>query len=57
MEIKKNCLNEQDLPLEGDKPSPSDWSELMDHVEDFAKEFGKIINNEDTPENDATFTP
>ena len=56
MEIEK-CLNEQDLPLEGDKPSPSDWAELMDHDEDFSEEFGKIINNEDIPEADATFTP
>ena len=55
LEIKKR-LNEQYLPLEGDKPSPSDWSELMDHDEDFAEEFGKIINNQDIPEADATFT-
>ena len=53
----KNRLNEQDLFLEGDKPSPSDWAELMDHDEDFAEEFGKITNNEDIPEADATFTP
>ena len=50
-------MNEKDLPLEGDKPSPSNWAELMDHDEDFAEEFGKIINNEDIPEADATFTP
>ena len=50
-------MNEQDLPLEGDKPSPSDWAELMDHDEDFAEEFGKIINYEDIPEADANFTP
>ena len=29
----------------------------MDHDENFAEEFGKIINNEDIPEADATFTP
>ena len=29
----------------------------MDHDEDFAEEFVKIINNEDIPEADATFTP
>ena len=56
LDIKKR-LNEQDLPLEGDKPSPSDWAELMDHDEYFAEEFGKIINNEDILEADATFTP
>ena len=55
MEIKKR-LNEQDLSLEGDKPIPSDWDELMDHDEDFAEEFGKIIKNEDIPEADVTFT-
>ena len=36
LEIKKR-LNEQDLPLEGYKTSPSDWAELMDHDEDFAE--------------------
>ena len=56
LDIKK-CLNEQDLPLEGDNPSPSDWAELMDHDEDFAEEFGKITNNKDIPEADVTFTP
>ena len=56
MENKKR-LNEQDLPLERDKPSPSDWAELMDHDEYFAEEFGKIINNKDILEADATFTP
>ena len=50
-------MNEQDLPLEVDKPSPSDWSILMNHDDDFAEEFGKIINNEDIPEADANFTP
>ena len=29
----------------------------MDHDEDFAEEFGKIINNKDISEADATFTP
>ena len=56
MEIKKR-LNEQDLPLKVDKPSPSNWAELMDHDGDFAEEFGKIINDEDIPEADANFTP
>ena len=56
MEIK-NRLNEQKLPLEGDKRSPSDWADLTDHDENFAEEFGKIINNKDIPEAVATFTP
>ena len=46
LEIKKR-LNEQDLPLEVDKPSTSNWDEVMDHDEDFAEDFGNIINNED----------
>ena len=29
----------------------------MDHDEDFAEEFVKIINNKDIPEADANFTP
>ena len=29
----------------------------MDHDEDFAEEFGKIINNKDIREADATLTP
>ena len=33
------------------------WKDTMDHDEDFAEEFGKIINNKDIPEADATFTP
>ena len=42
LEIKKR-LNEQDLPLEGDKPSLSDWAELMEHVDDFSKLLSKIF--------------
>ena len=42
----------EDRQYEGDKPNPKDWSDLLDSDKDFRKEFQKVFNNEDIPQED-----
>ena len=50
-------LKEDDFVNEGDNPNPGDWSEFMNHDEDFQVEFDRVFNNDNIPEADDTFTP
>ena len=50
-------LKEYYFANEGDKPNPEDWSDFMNHDEDFQVEFDRVFNNDDILEADETFTP
>jgi hypothetical protein len=58
-EIKRR-LNEDDYPTDGDKASPEEWAQYVSsdfYDEDFQKEFGFVVNDENIPEADEEFTP
>ena len=55
------CKNHDKLKLVdreymGDKPSPEDWSDMMDEYEDFREEFQRVYNDRNVTEAKA-FTP
>jgi hypothetical protein len=45
-----------DVPMDGDKPDPEAWADLIESDEDFIDEFYKIYEDEDLPQADE-FTP
>lgn len=55
-EIKRR-FDEDDLPVEGSKPDPEHWAELIDHDEDFNQEFMNTVDDEHVAEEDDSFTP
>ena len=55
------CKNHDKLKLFegeylGDKPSPEDWSDMMDEYKDFCEEFRQVYNDSNVPK-DNNFTP
>ena len=55
-EIRRR-FKEEDLPVEGDKPDPVMWSDLIEQDEDFYNEFVRIVDDDDVPDADDAFTP
>ena len=50
-------LRDDDFPVDGDKPSPEHWADLIDYDQEFLDEFDHVVNSDDVPEADDTFTP
>ena len=53
----KGITREDDFPLEGNKPDPADWADILEDDEDLQEEFNPIYQDLDIPEADDTFTP
>jgi hypothetical protein len=52
----KQRLRDDNFPVEGDKPSPEHWAELIEYDQEFLDEFDHVISSEDVPEADDGFT-
>ena len=38
----KGIIREDEFPLEGNKPNPADWADMLEYDEDFKEEFNLI---------------
>ena len=45
------------IVMEGAKPNPDSWAEIIGDDPDFKEEFQSIISDKDLPEADNSFTP
>ena len=52
----KQKVKENDFPVEGDKPDPEMWADLIENDEDFKEEFFKVYEDENVREADE-FSP
>ena len=50
-------FKEGTFDINGSKPRPEDWSEILEFDPDFKEEFDKVFSSEDVPEADVEFTP
>ena len=53
----KGIIRDDNFPLEGNKPDPADWADMLEDDEDFQEEFNRVYQDKDIPEADDTFTP
>ena len=55
-EAIKRHVKDNNFPVDGDKPDPEMWADLIDNDEDFKEEFFKVYANDNIPEAD-DFSP
>ena len=41
----KLIIREDDFPLEGNKPDPADWVDILEDEEDFQEEFNRVYQD------------
>ena len=50
-------LNEDELPLDGDKAKPEDWAAYVGYDKDFNDEFNFVVSDDGVKDADENFTP
>ena len=52
----KRIVKDNNFPVDGDKPDPAMWADLVEHDEDFNEEFFKVYGDDKLQEAD-DFSP